>query len=96
MFLLHPFCWLPWRSAAHLLALHSCKQLIDSPQYDCLMPAGLDMAARSGKVELALLDALIDMKHSRPALQLRRIGRDGSSSFFDEVMSQDSIPANSG
>lgn len=47
-------------------------------------------------MELALLDALIDLKHSRPMLQLRRIGHGGSSASYAEVIHEECIPANSG
>ncbi|PRW44355.1 G8 domain-containing [Chlorella sorokiniana] len=57
------------------------------PPLRCL---GLDIVAGScSTVALELLDAVIDLKHRRPELQLRRVGRDDSPDFFAEVMQEE-------
>ncbi len=46
-------------------------------------------------VRLALLDAIVDLKHRRPALQLWRPGEGGRAAFADELMPDRPIPAGS-
>lgn len=59
-------------------------------------PAGLEVIEESGTtVQLALLDAILNLKHQRPALQLRRSARDGGNNFFSEMLHAACIPAGS-